>query len=127
MSVTPYLTIPGGRGAEAADFYASVFHGTQERRSPAQDGKRLMHCQIHFAGGAVFLSDDFRGTPGAPAFSSVHVGLEKAADVDAVAAKAKAAGATIAMGPEDAFWGDRFVMFVDPFGHTWQVGAPKDK
>ncbi len=23
------------------------------------------------------------------------------------------------------FWGDRFAMFTDPFGHSWQVGAPK--
>ena len=125
MSVVPYLTIPGGRGAEAVEFYKKVFNGTEERRTPAQDGKRLMHCQIHFAGGAVFLSDDFQNKGGSPAFSSVHVGLDKVADVDAAAAKAKAAGATIMMGPEDAFWGDRFTMFVDPFGHNWQVGAPK--
>ncbi len=125
MSVTPYLTIPNGRGAEAAEFYTSLFGAREERRMPAEDGKRLMHCQLHFAGGAVYLSDDFQGKGGAPALSSVHVGLDKAAEVDAVAAKAKAAGATITMGPDDMFWGDRFVMFVDPFGHTWQVGAPK--
>ncbi len=125
MSVVPYLTIPNGRGAEAVDFYKTLFNAAEERRMPAEDGKRLMHCQLHFAGGAVYLSDDFRAQGGAPAFSSVHVALEKAAEVDAVAGKAKAAGATITVGPEDMFWGDRFVMFVDPFGHTWQVGAPK--
>jgi len=125
MSVVPYLTIPGGRGAEAVEFYKSLFNATEERRMPAEDGKRLMHCQLHFAGGSVFLSDDFQGQSGKPAFSSVHVALERAAEVDAVANKAKTAGATITMGPEDMFWGDRFAMLVDPFGHTWQVGAPK--
>jgi PhnB protein len=125
MSVIPYLTIPGGRAAEAADFYTALFGATEPMRMPSQDGKRLMHCQLDFAGGTLYLSDDFQNRTGAPAFGTVHVRLDKAADVDAVATKAKAMGSTITVGPEDAFWGDRFAMLVDPFGHTWQVGAPK--
>ena len=125
MSVIPYLTITGGRGAEAADYYRTLFDGTEIARMPAEDKKRLMHCQIGFAGGVIYLSDDFQNQPGGPAFASVFVGFDKPAAVDALAAKAQSMGATITMGPDDMFWGDRFVMFTDPFGHVWQAGAAK--
>jgi PhnB protein len=125
MSVVPYLTIPGGRAAEAADFYKKLFGAEETMRMPSEDQKRLMHCALKFAGNFVYLSDDFRGEPGKPAMSSVFVGLDKAPQVDALIAKAKSMGATINQEPQDMFWGDRFAMFGDPFGHNWQVGAPK--
>ena len=27
------------------------------------------------------------------------------------------------MPPEDMFWGDRYAVFVDPFGHAWSVAT----
>lgn len=126
MSVVPYLTITGGRGAEAAAFYIKLFNAEQGTRMPAEDGKRLMHCALQFAGSTLYLADDFQNRPGAPAKSAVFVGLDKAAQVDALIAKAKAMGVTMIQEPQDMFWGDRFAMFSDPFGHSWQVGAPKD-
>jgi PhnB protein len=125
MSVVPYLTIPGGRAAEAAAFYTKLFDATETMRMPAEDKKRLMHCALQFAGNFIYLSDDFRGQAGAPAFGAVFVGLEKPAQVDALAARAKSMGATMVQEPQDMFWGDRFAMFSDPFGHSWQAGAPK--
>lgn len=124
MSVVPYLTIGGGRGAEAATFYAKLFDAKEGMRMPAEDGKRLMHCDLEFAGNHIFLSDDFRAQAGGePAMSSVFVGLDKPADVDALAKKAKDMGATIDQEPQDMFWGDRYMRFTDPFGHSWQAGA----
>lgn len=125
MSVVPYLTIPGGRGAEAADFYTKLFGAKETMRMPAEDKKRLMHCALEFAGNSVYLSDDFRGQPGKPALSSVYVGLGKPNEVDALVSKAKTMGASVTQEPQDMFWGDRFAMFTDPFGHNWQIGAPK--
>jgi PhnB protein len=125
MSVVPYLTIPGGRAAEAADFYKTLFDAQETMRMPAEDKKRLMHCALRFAGGELFLSDDFQGQAGGPAFASVFVGLANAPLVDALVAKAMTMGSTIVQEPMDMFWGDRFAMFRDPFGHRWQVGAPK--
>jgi PhnB protein len=125
MSVVPYLTIPDGRGNEAAAFYQKLFDAEEKVRMPAEDGKRLMHCELHFAGNAVYLSDNMMGRAGNSEYASVFVGFDKAAQVDALAAKAKAMGATVTQEPQDMFWGDRFAMFVDPFGHRWQVGAPK--
>ena len=126
MSVVPYLTIPGGRAAEASTFYMQLFGATEGTRMPAQDGKRLMHCALHFAGATLYLSDDFRDATRKPAMSAVYVGLEKAAQVDALIESAKRLGCAVTQEPQDMFWGDRFAMFTDPFGHSWQAGAPKD-
>ena len=83
---------------------------------------------LEFAGGQLFLSDDFQNSPkgAARARTSVFVGYDKAADVDAIVSKAKRADATITTQPQDMFWGDRFAQFTDPFGHEWMIGAPKD-
>lgn len=125
MSVVPYLTIPGGRGAEAAAFYTSLFGAEETMRMPAEDKKRLMHCALKFSGNFLYLSDDFQDSGGKPALASVFVGLDKAPQVDALVARAKAMGVTMIQEPQDMFWGDRFAMFADPFGHRWQIGAPK--
>jgi uncharacterized glyoxalase superfamily protein PhnB len=31
------------------------------------------------------------------------------------------------MEPADMFWGDRFAMLSDPFGHRWMLTAPLKK
>ncbi len=33
-------------------------------------------------------------------------------------------GATLIRGPEDMFWGDRYVCLLDPFGHQWPLATP---
>ena len=38
---------------------------------------------------------------------------------DAAVERAADAGATVAMPPADQFWGDRYALVVDPFGHLW--------
>jgi catechol 2,3-dioxygenase-like lactoylglutathione lyase family enzyme len=43
------------------------------------------------------------------------------ADVDAVIAEAKAAGAKILKPAEDTFWGGYSGYFADPDGHPWEI------
>lgn len=45
--------------------------------------------------------------------------------MDSLAKRVAAAGATINLGPQDMFWGDRFAELTDPFGHRWLLSAPK--
>jgi PhnB protein len=123
MAIIPQLVIGDGRAAEAIDFYKALFGAREERRVPGEGGK-LMHSELFFAGGVVHVNDDF-GPSTAPAMVALFIGLDKAAEVDAVIAKAKAAGATVIQEAQDMFWGDRFGMFRDPFGHRWHVGAPQ--
>ena len=129
QSVTPYLTVKGA--AEAIAFYQKAFGAKENTRMPAQDGKRLMHADLAINGGQVFLSDEFseHGGPTAPtadqpAAVAVALAFDKPAEVDATFKQAVAAGATPVMEPADQFWGARFAMLADPFGHRWMLNAP---
>jgi uncharacterized glyoxalase superfamily protein PhnB len=42
-------------------------------------------------------------------------------------AQAVAAGGNGVVPPEDMFWGDRFAIVIDPFGHRWMLDAPLKK
>jgi PhnB protein len=44
-------------------------------------------------------------------------------DVDGFVERAVGAGAELALPVEDRFWGDRFGVIVDPFGHEWGVST----
>jgi PhnB protein len=121
MSVTAYLNVADAQAA--IRFYQEALGAVERFRLPAEDGRKTMHAELEIAGGQVFLSDmSFEK----PAGVGLAVGLEKAAEVDTLVARMKAAGATVAFGPEDMFWGDRFAELTDPFGHTWLLTAPKD-
>ena len=45
-------------------------------------------------------------------------------DVDGKFQRAVDAGATVVTPLEDQFWGDRYGMVADPFGHHWSLGQP---
>jgi PhnB protein len=135
--VVPYLTVSNGVGAIA--FYKKGLGAKEVMRMPAQDGKRLMHAELEVNGHALYLADDFSdmapehtgggrtpeklgGTP-----CAVFVQLSEPKEVDQWIARAKKAGAKVTMPAADQFWGDRFGMIVDPFGHAWSFGAPLPK
>lgn len=48
-------------------------------------------------------------------------------DVDALSARAEAAGAVIMRPLTDQFWGDRTVTLRDPFGHVWTFATRKER
>ena len=125
--VTAHLTIPGGRGAEAIEFYKQAFGASEEMRQPAEDGKRLMHAHLKINGGSLMLNDDFPeyregGELPAPSGTTLHLHVP---DADAAWNKAVAAGATVKFPLENQFWGDRYGQLEDPFGFTWSIGGPK--
>lgn len=45
-------------------------------------------------------------------------------DVDDKFQQAVDAGATVVMPLADQFWGDRYGVVQDPFGHQWSLGQP---
>jgi catechol 2,3-dioxygenase-like lactoylglutathione lyase family enzyme len=47
-------------------------------------------------------------------------------DVDAVCRALEARGVTLLVGPKDRAWGMRTANFVDPAGHSWEVGQKID-
>jgi PhnB protein len=44
-------------------------------------------------------------------------------DADATFNQAVAAGAQVKMPLADMFWGDRYGMVTDPFGHQWSIAT----
>ena len=133
-NVVPYLTVSDAKGAIA--FYKKGLAAKEVMRMPAEDGKRLMHAQIEINGHAIYLSDDFpeyaNGSHRAPKPGGVtpvgmFIQLKAPKEVDQWIARAAQAGATVTMPASDQFWGDRFGVISDPYGHSWQVGAPLPK
>ena len=122
--VTPFLTILGGRGQEAVDFYAEAFGAEPIERNVAQDGKRLMQASMKVNGAWVMLSDEFPEFGHAakpPASVVLHLQVD---DANRSFQRALDAGCTVAMPIGDQFWGDRYGQVTDPFGHTWSIGSP---
>lgn len=122
-TVTPHLVCAGA--AAAIEFYKKAFGATEMMRMPAPDG-RIMHACIRIGGSNVFLVDEMpewgalgpKALKGSPV--TIHLQVE---DVDAVAARAVAAGAKVTMPVADMFWGDRYGKLEDPFGHHWSVAT----
>ena len=129
QAVIPYLTVKNA--AEAIAFYQHAFGATEDMRLPTEDKKRIMHAALTIHGGTVYLADEFCEQGGAPAPTAerpspvgVAVTLGSPGDVDEVFRRAVEAGATGSMKPADMFWGARFAMLHDPFGHRWMLNAP---
>jgi PhnB protein len=51
---------------------------------------------------------------------TIHLYVE---DADAVFERATKAGAQVKMPLADQFWGDRYGVVVDPFGHNWSIAS----
>jgi PhnB protein len=125
-AVIPHLVVDDA--AAAIDFYVKAFGAVEHGRVPGPDG-RLVHASLAINGSSIMLMDDFpeasdgksmtptslRGTP-------VTIHLQVTEDVDAKFQQALDAGATVIAPVEDQFWGDRYGVVRDPFGHHWSLG-----
>jgi len=122
-TLTPYLIIDGATSALA--WYTQAF-GARELMRLAAPGDRIGHAEIEIGDSRIMLADEApehdAKAPGAFGGSPVSLHLY-VSDVDAVAAKAMAAGATIKSQPENKFYGDRLGTLLDPFGHTWHIAT----
>lgn len=123
--VTPYLMIPARGGMAAVEFYARAFGAVEVRRQVAEDGERLIHAHLHINGGSVMLSDEFPEYGGKtdvePKGVMIHLQVD---DADEWWNRAVTAGAVPVHPIADQFWGDRYGVMKDPFGHCWTVGSP---
>ena len=127
-TLTPHLIVKGAD--EAIEFYKKVFGAEEITRLPGPDGKSIMHAALQIGDSRLFLVEEFpqmgSGGPlsigGTPV--AIHVYVE---DADAVFNRALASGAQVRMPLENAFWGDRYGQFTDPFGHRWSVATRKEE
>lgn len=122
-SLSPHITC---RDAfKAIDFYKKAFGAEEMMRLAAPDG-RLMHAALRINGAVVMMNDEMpehgalsplalKGTP-----VTLHLNVP---DVDKWFARAVKAGATVRMPVADMFWGDRYGIVKDPFGHSWSIAT----
>lgn len=123
--ITPYLSIASRGGQAAVEFYARAFGAVEVRRMLAEDGERLIHSHLQINGGSVMLSDEFPEMGGevdvVPKSVTLHLHVD---DADEWWNRAIVAGGTPVHPIADQFWGDRYGVLKDPFGHCWSVGSP---
>lgn len=123
---TPQIVVDD---AEAAiRFYGTAFAADELVRNHAPDG-RIMHCELLMYGGRILVVDDFDEdavcSPTRLGGSTVRLHLY-VPDADAVYERALEAGATSLMPPSDAFWGDRYAIVRDPYGHHWSIATQRE-
>ena len=122
--ISPYLVCDGA--ADAIAFYKNAFGADELMRLDGPDGK-IMHASVAINGATVMLTDERKefGSLGPNALGGTPVTLHLTVpNADEAIARATAAGATLAMAPEDMFWGDRYGQVKDPFGHSWSISHP---
>jgi uncharacterized glyoxalase superfamily protein PhnB len=124
--VTPHLTVKGA--ARAIEFYKKAFGAIERSRFPMPDGS-IMHASLKIGEGHIYVNDEIKDmgakSPqtlgGTPVAISIFV-----TDADATFKAAVAAGAKVKIPIADQFWGDRYGMVEDPFGHQWEISTHKE-
>jgi uncharacterized glyoxalase superfamily protein PhnB len=114
-SLSPYLTVE--RAAATLEFLKHVFGAEQLRLIPGEGGK-IAHAELRIDDSVVMLTEAVEGWPAVP--SHVHLYVE---DVDAVFARAVAAGGTAVQEPSAKDDGDKRGGFMDPGGTTWWIST----
>ena len=120
-TITPHLVLNGAN--DAIEFYQKAFGAVEHYRMPMPDGK-LMHSEIQIGNSVFFMNDEMMGAKSPQSLGGspvvIHLQVE---DVDGLWNQAVAAGCQVAMPLADMFWGDRYGMLIDPFGHTWSMAS----
>lgn len=115
--------------SEAIEFYKKAFGAEEIARTLAPDGRRILHAEIRIGSNVIFLVDDFPEFCGGKSLSPKALGGSSVTmhryvkDCDAAIKQAETAGATVTMPASDMFWGDRYGVVSDPFGHTWSFAT----
>ncbi|RJP18671.1 MAG: VOC family protein [Candidatus Abyssobacteria bacterium SURF_5] len=137
-SLTPHLTVSDVE--KAIEFYKDAFAAEEISRLAGPGGAGVMHAELKIGDSFFMLGqscdessheehhEKYHGEEHEGkhkeheehASCMVHIYVE---DVDAAFERAKAAGAKVTMPPENMFWGDRYGMVSDPFGHSWSLAT----
>ncbi|HYO65907.1 MAG TPA: VOC family protein [Archangium sp.] len=125
--VTPSLVVRGAK--EAIEFYKKAFGAKEVGKAMTTPDGKILHGEFRIGDSIVMYSDEF---PDMGSRSPLSVGgvssslLIYTRDADALFNQAVASGAKVAMPVGDMFWGDRYGIVTDPFGHQWQIATHKE-
>jgi len=124
-TITPHIVVKGA--AKAIDFYKAAFGAEELGRHGMPDGT-IMHALLKIGDSMLMLNDEFpsMGAKGPTSIGGTPVTLNLyVQDADKAWARAVKAGATVKMPIADMFWGDRYGIVADPFGHAWSIATHK--
>lgn len=122
-TLTPHLTV---RDADKAlEFYKNALGAEVLNVARTPDGK-VMHAMLRIGDSPLMLNDEFPEMGGLSPLSTggsgvtIHIYTE---NVDQAFHRAVSAGAKVKMPLMDQFWGDRYGIVTDPFGHSWSLAT----
>ena len=124
-SLTPHIVVTDG--AAAIEFYKKAFGAQELSRLTWPDGNKVMHAQLKIGDSILMLGGEMPPralSPKSRGGTSVYLHLYLA-DADAAFDRAVKAGCKIVMPISDTFWGDRYGVVEDPFGHQWAIATHK--
>ena len=110
---------------EAVEFYKKAFGAEAPVVLAGPDGK-LMHAGMNIGGAGFYLTEE---RPEHGALSPLTLGSSPVTlnlhvpDCDAAFQRAVDAGCTVRMPLQDMFWGDRYGLVTDPYGHSWSIAT----
>lgn len=123
-TVTAHLVCKGA-GA-AMDFYKKAFGAIEMPNARLEIDGTFLHGELTIGDSVIMLGEEdarcgslspqsLKGTP-----VCLHLYVK---DVDQSFKQALEAGATEVFAPTDMFWGDRYGVVRDPFGHQWSLAT----
>src|ERR1044071_9259602 len=124
-TITPHLIVQDA--IKAIEFYKQAFGAEEKARHLTPDGRAVMHARLKVGDSLLMMANEFAPiclSPKARGGTSVtlHLYVENA---DAWFDRAVKAGCTVKMPITDQFWGDRYGVTEDPFGHQWSIATHK--
>ena len=124
--LSPALTVSDA--SAAIDFYRRAFGAVEVMRLTDPAG-RIAHAQVKIGEAPIMLAEETKewGNRSPQTLGGTPVIIDLCvADVDAVVARAVAAGAKLVFPVADQFYGFRSGRISDPFGHVWIVSTQKE-
>ena len=122
-TLTPHLTV---RDADKAlEFYKNALGAEILNVARMPDGK-VMHAALRIGDSMLMLNEEMPEFGALSPLSNggagvtIHIYTE---NVDDAFNRAVNAGAKVAMPLMDQFWGDRYGLVTDPFGHKWSLAT----
>ncbi|HKW18721.1 MAG TPA: VOC family protein [Terriglobales bacterium] len=122
-TLTPHLVV---RNADAAlEFYKKAL-GAEVLNVARMDDGKIMNAAVRIGDSMLMLNDEMPEFGALSPLSTggsgvtIHIYTE---DVDTAYNRAISAGAKVTMPLMDQFWGDRYGVVTDPFGHSWSLAT----
>ncbi len=122
-TLTPHLTV---RDADnALEFYKNAL-GAEVLHVARMPNGKVMHAALRIGDSMLMLNEEFLEYGNLSPLSSggagvtIHIYTE---NVDEAFNRALSAGAQVKMPLMDQFWGDRYGIVADPFGHQWSLAT----